>query len=310
MLDNRSLDSIQLNFNPDNVWIVNTIIAVIMFGVALDLKGDDFKRILRNPKAPLLGLAAQFLLFPAFTYLLTLLLRPHPSIALGMILVAACPGGNMSNFITYLSKGNTALSVSMTAVSTFIAIAMTPLNTTFWGRMNPDTAPLLHRIALDPVEMLLAVLYIIGIPLLAGLVVARRFPSVADRLHRPFKISSVCALLFIIAAVFKDNLSIFMDHVGLILLAVLPHSALAFAVGYCTTRLARLDSPDVRAVTIEVGIQNSALGLTLIFGFFPGLGGMTLVAGFWGVWHIIAGLSLAWWWSRTPLPQLAEEGAA
>lgn len=309
MSDSSMLDSVQLNFDPSNVWIVNTIIAVIMFGVALDLKTDDFGRVLRMPRAVLLGVFAQFVVFPGFTYVLTRILQPHPSIALGMMLVAACPGGNMSNFIAYLARGNTALSVSMTAVSTFLAIIMTPLNLAFWAGLNPATAPLLHRIDVSPFEVLLTVLYILGLPLVGGLLFARRFPGLADVLHRPFKVLSVGALLFIIVAAFAGNFSIFIAHMGIILLAVLPHNALAFASGYIAARAARLEAADVRAITIEVGIQNSALGLALIFQFFPGLGGMTIVAGFWGVWHIIAGLSLAWWWSRTSLPRLAEEAA-
>ncbi|MBM3290522.1 MAG: bile acid:sodium symporter family protein [Candidatus Hydrogenedentes bacterium] len=294
------LDSVRLNFNPDNVWIVNLVIAVIMFGVALDLKGEDFLRVLRRPKPALLGLAAQFVLFPALTFFLTLLLRPHPSIALGMILIAACPGGNMSNFITYLSKGNTALSVSMTAVSTFAAIAMTPFNFAWYARLNPSTAPLLQRVDLRPGEMLLTVLMILGAPLIAGLVVARRFPRAADRLHGPFKVVSVCGLLFIIVVAFARDFGAFTENMGVILLAVVPHNALALGTGFLAAALLRLDAADTRAITIEVGIQNSALGLALIFQFFPGLGGMAMVAGFWGIWHIVSGLTIAFLWARTP----------
>ncbi|NUM54749.1 MAG: bile acid:sodium symporter family protein [Candidatus Hydrogenedentes bacterium] len=281
-----------------------------MFGVALDLKADDFRRVLRQPKPVLIGLLAQFLLFPACTFLLTLLLRPHPSIALGMILVAACPGGNMSNFITYLAKGNTALSVSMTAVSTFAAILMTPLNFSFYAGLNANTAPLLQRVELRSGEMLLTVLVILGVPLLAGLIVARQLPRIADRLHKPFKVLSVLGLLFIIAAAFAKDFGIFVAHMGVILAAVVPHNLLAFATGLGAASLLRQNSPDTRAITIEVGIQNSALGLALIFQFFPDLGGMAMVAGFWGIWHIVAGLTIAFFWSRVgPLPAPAQEAA-
>lgn len=309
MLD-HGLDAVRIDFNPGNVWVVNAIIAVIMFGVALDLKADDFKRVVRQPKPVFLGLVAQFALFPAFTFLLTLLLRPHPSVALGMILIAACPGGNMSNFITYLSKGNTALSVSMTAVSTFAAIVMTPLNFSLYARLNSITAPLLQRVDLRPGEMLLTVFIILGIPLIAGLVVARRFPRAAGRLHKPFKTVSVLGLLAIIAAAFAKDFDIFIAHMGMILLAVVPHNLLALSTGYMTASLLRLDAADTRAITVEVGIQNSALGLALIFQFFPGLGGMAMVGGFWGIWHIVSGLTLAFLWSRFgTLPMPAEEAA-
>lgn len=300
------IDDVRLNFNPGNVWLVNLVLAIIMFGVALDLKPEDFTRVVRAPKAPLLGMLAQFFIFPALTYLLTLILRPAPSVALGMILIAACPGGNMSNFITHLAGGNTALSVSMTAVSSLAAIIMTPLNLTFWGSLNPDTAALLHRISLNPVDVLFTVLCILGLPLVAGVAVARYFPRVATWMHRPFKYLSVAFLLGIIAVAFAGNYAVFITHAALIVGIVAPHNALAFLCGYAIGQGTRLPKRDVRAITIEVGIQNSALGLTLIFAFFPTLGGMALVAGGWGLWHIIAGLTLAALWSRFPstTPQL------
>jgi BASS family bile acid:Na+ symporter len=114
-----------------------------MFGVALDLKVSDFKAVLVMPKPVLIGLAGQFLLLPAFTFLLVLAIKPAPSIALGMMLVAACPGGNISNFLTHYARGNTALSITMTAMSTAVAIVMTPLNLSLWGGLNPETAKIL-----------------------------------------------------------------------------------------------------------------------------------------------------------------------
>ena len=116
-MDMAAIDQVRLNFNPQGLFIINMAIGLMMFGVALDLKLEDFKRVVVAPKAPGIGLAAQFLLLPALTFLLTLAIRPQPSMALGMILVAACPGGNLSNIITYLARGNCAVSISMTAVS-------------------------------------------------------------------------------------------------------------------------------------------------------------------------------------------------
>lgn len=142
-MDPAALDQVRLNFNPTGIAIINGAIGLMMLGVALELKIEDFKRILSSPKAPAIGLAAQFLLLPAFTFLLVYIIRPFPSMALGMMLVAACPGGNLSNIITYLAKGNCAVSISMTAVSTIFAIFMTPLNISFWGSMNSGTASIL-----------------------------------------------------------------------------------------------------------------------------------------------------------------------
>ncbi len=303
------IDDVRLNFDPGNVWLVNLVLAIIMFGVALDLKVDDFRRVLHAPKAPLLGLIAQFLLFPALTYLLTLILRPAPSVALGMILIAACPGGNMSNFVTHMARGNTALSVSMTALSSLVAIVMTPLNLSFWGSLNPDTAVLLHRVRLNPGDVLITVLFILGLPLVAGVTVAQRFPQWASIMHKPFKYLSVAFLLGIIAVAFAGNYGVFISNAGVVLGAVVPHNAIALLSGFIIGCAMRLPNRDVRALTVEVGIQNSALGLTLIFAFFPDLGGMALVAGGWGLWHIAAGLSLAALWSRfTPSTEAPEVG--
>ncbi|MBU4606010.1 MAG: bile acid:sodium symporter, partial [Proteobacteria bacterium] len=127
-MDAAAVDAVRLNFNPSGLLALNAVIGLMMFGIALDLKPSDFTRIIKSPKAPAIGLGAQFILLPAFTFLLTLVLPISPSIALGMILVASCPGGNLSNMMTYLAGGNAAVSVSMTAVSTAAAVVMTPLN--------------------------------------------------------------------------------------------------------------------------------------------------------------------------------------
>ena len=153
MMDPVMIDQVRLNFNPTGIAIINGAIGLMMLGVALELKIDDFKRIVSNPKAPAIGLVAQFVLLPAFTFLLVLLIKPHPSIALGMMLVAACPGGNLSNIITYLANGNCAVSISMTAVSTVAAIIMTPFNISFWGSLNPETASILKQVSLNPVML-------------------------------------------------------------------------------------------------------------------------------------------------------------
>jgi BASS family bile acid:Na+ symporter len=126
------IDQMRLNFSPGSLFTLNAVIGLMMLGVSLDLSLDDFKRIIISPKAPGIGLAAQFILLSAFTFLLTLVIKPVPSMALGMMLIAACPGGNLSNVMTYLARGYAAVSVSMTAVSTAAAIFMTPLNLSVW----------------------------------------------------------------------------------------------------------------------------------------------------------------------------------
>jgi len=160
-MDPVVIDQIRLNFNAQGLLVINAAIGLMMLGVAIDLKLEDFKRIIKAPKAPAIGLVAQFILLPAFTFLLTLIIKPLPSVALGMILVAACPGGNLSNLMTYLAKGNTAISISMTAVSTLAAIVMTPLNLALWGSLNPATAPILQKVSLSPMDVFFTVFIIL-----------------------------------------------------------------------------------------------------------------------------------------------------
>ena len=301
-MDVATIDQVRLNFNPQGLFVINAAIGLMMLGVALELKLNDFKRIALAPKAPVIGLTAQFILLPAFTFLLTLILRPPPSVALGMILVAACPGGNLSNIITYLARGNCAVSVSMTAVSTAAAIFMTPLNLTLWGSLNPDTAQILRKVSLSPVDVFVNIFIILGIPLMIGLATSHYFPALVQKVRKPFKIFSLIFFLGIVAGALVANWQNFIDYVGLVFFGVLIHNALALNLGYWSGRAWRLNEPDNRAVSIEVGIQNSGLGLVLVFNFFEGLGGMAIITAWWGIWHIIAGLTAAYIFSRRPLP--------
>ncbi len=302
-MDASMIDQVRLNFNAQGLMVINAAIGLMMFGVALELKIDDFIRVIKEPKVPGIGLVAQFILLPAFTYLLVLILKPLPSIALGMILVAACPGGNLSNIITYLAKGNTAVSISMTAVSTIAAIIMTPFNLAFWGSLYPPTSSILKEVSLSPVDVFITVFVILGIPIICGMSLARLFPSFAKKARRPFKIFSLVFFMLIVCGALVANWYNFITYVGTVMLAVFIHNALALNLGYWSGRIARLNEPDCRAVSIEVGIQNSALGLVLVFNFFGGLGGMAIVVAWWGVWHIIAGLTTAFIFTRRTLAE-------
>jgi BASS family bile acid:Na+ symporter len=304
-MDPAAVDSIRLNFSPQSLAALNAVIGLMMFGMALDLKLEDFKRIFLAPRAPAIGLAAQFLLLPAFTFLLTLVIQPVPSMALGMILIGACPGGNLSNIMTYLARGNAAVSVSMTAVSTAAAIVMTPLNLAVWGSLNPATEPILREVSLNPWDVFTTIFMILGIPLMAGIAAGRLWPRLVERVRGPFRVFAVLVFLFVVALALSANWSTFLQVIGLVVFAVLVHNASALALGWSAGRLAGLAPADLRAVTIEVGIQNSALGLILIFDFFQGLGGMAIIAAWWGIWHIIAGLGVAFAWSRRPPAEAA-----
>lgn len=299
----NEMDLVRLNFNPESLWGLNFIIGLVMFGVALDLKVGDFKAVLTSPKPVLIGMLGQFVLLPAFSFLLVLAIRPSPSIALGMMLVAACPGGNISNFLTHYARGNTALSITMTALSTAVAIVMTPFNLSLWGGLHPEASQILKAVALDPLEMLLAVFLLLGLPMVVGMWAGYRYPKFVEKAHKPVKIFSLAVFgLFVIGAL-AANWRYFLDYVGFVVFAVFLHNGLALLTGYFAAKAAGLPERDRRAVSIEVGIQNSALGLILIFNFFDGLGGMAIVTAWWGIWHIVSGLTVATLWSRRPPPE-------
>ncbi|BBM84307.1 bile acid:sodium symporter family protein [Candidatus Uabimicrobium amorphum] len=294
----QPIDDVVLNFSPNAVVVMNIILGIVMFGVALDMKATDFDNIRKFPRSVGIGLLSQFLFLPAFTFLLILILDPIPSMAMGMLLVAACPGGNISNFLTHFAKGNTALSVCMSAISTLCAIFMTPLNFTFWGSYHPEVSKILKQISISPLDMATTILCILGLPLVAGLFIAEKRPHLASRLKDPMKKFSLVVFIGFVFLALVANWNSFIHYIGWVFVIVLLHNSTALATGYLGATFLNLPNKDRKAITIEVGIQNSALGLTIIFTFFQKLGGMAIVACWWGIWHIIAGLSIAYYWSR------------
>lgn len=296
------IDSVVLNFDESSLDLLRYVLAGIMLGIALDTKVADFRRALRKPKAVAVAIAAQFLVLPAITFALTLLLQVRASVALGMILVAACPPGNVSNILTHRARGDVALSVSMTAVGNVLAIFLMPLNVAFWASIHPTASEQLREFNLDALSMLGEVAFVIGVPFALGMAISARFPKFAAKAHPVVSKVAVIALLAFIVGGLAGNWSIFVDYIGVVLLAVFIHDALALSLGYGIARTARLDVPSTRAMTFEVGIRNSGLGLLIVFAFFDGLGGMAIVAAWWGIWDIIAGLAVATWWARhTPV---------
>jgi BASS family bile acid:Na+ symporter len=303
------IDLVRLNFNPQTLLLLNFVLGFVMFGVSLELKPEDFKEALRTPRALVIGLLGHHLVFPAFTFLLVLLLEPRPSIALGMILVSSCPAGNISNFLTHFARGNTALSVSISTLSTLTAIVMTPVNIAFWGGLYGPAQPLLRTVAVNPLEMFLHVLLLLGLPLAAGLFVTRRWPRFSARAQKPMKYFSLVFFLVFVLAALAANWQYFLLYVGMVVGIVFVHNASALLTGYGLAYGAGLPERDRRAVAIECGIQNSGLGLILIFNFFDGLGGMAVITAWWGIWHIVAGLTVATFWSkREPIPQPLSRG--
>lgn len=312
----ESLSSVTINFGEGGMMIVNIILAFVMFGVALGIKPQTFKDVFRNPKSVIVGLLMQWIGLPAVTFIVCLILNPviTPMVALGMILVACCPGGNISNFISSLSKGNIELSVSMTAVSTAFAPIITPLNFFVWGNLYSQIVsiraqiPTLH---IPFMPMLEQILLLLGVPIVLGLVFAKYFPNATKKITKPAQIISILLFIGMVIVSFSQNFQIIVDNIFYIFFIVLLHNACALGTGYLGGTLAKLPQRDRRSLTVEVGIQNSGLGLILLFNpaIFPPevwhshYGGMLLITAWWGIWHIVSGLTVAYLFRRKPLTE-------
>jgi len=298
----NSVDDIQINFDSDSLWVVNLTLSLIMFGVALDIKMSDFTNLLKSPKPVIVGIISQFILIPLVTFLMIIVIKPYPSIALGMIMVAACPGGNISNFMTKLAGGNAALSVSLTAFASVAALIMTPLNFAIWGSFYEPTAEILTTVKVAPSEVARFVLLILGIPLVLGMVINHYRPIFASKTSRFLKPVSILIFLLFVAGAFYKNLDIFMEHIHYVLILVIAHNSLLLLVGFFFAKLNKLTYLNQKTLSIETGIQNSGLGLLLVFSFFNGLGGMALLVAFWAIWDILSGLLIAFFWSDKSKP--------
>lgn len=293
-----NIDAIKINFDTESLWILNIAIAVIMFGVALGITLNDFKRLLKKPKILAVGIVSQFIALPLLTFIAILIIQPYPSFALGMMMIAACPGGNVSNFYSKMAKGNAALSVSLTAFATLICIVMTPLNLEIWGNLYPPTQKILKEVSLDPYEIFKLVSLILGLPLVCGMLLRHYYTKTAQLLEKILKPFSMLVFIALIFIAFYENIDIFLEHIHLVAFLVIFHNILAFIIGYYLAKFSKLEMREMKTISMETGIQNGGLGLLLIFGFFEGLGGMALLAAFWGIWDIFSGMALATYWGR------------
>ena len=312
----EALNAVSINFGQGGMMIVNFILAFVMFGVALGIKTQTFKDVFKNPKSVIVGVAMQWIGLPAVTFLIALALNHWitPMIALGMILVACCPGGNISNFISSLSKGNVELSVSMTAITTALAPIVTPLNFFLWGNLYTyfvsirADIPTLH---IPFLPMLEQILLLLGVPIVLGLLFARRHPNATKKITKPAQVLSILLFIGMVIASFSQNFQIIIKHIHFVFFIVLLHNASALALGYFGGKLAKLPEKDYRSTTVEIGIQNSGLALVLLFNpaIFPPeiwhnhYGGMLFIAAWWGIWHIVSGLTVAYFLRRKPLTE-------
>ena len=316
------LDTIHLNFSPGGLLILNITLAFIMFGVALEIKVEHFKMIVHNPKSTVIGFFSQFFAMPFVTFIVIVLLGSFitPTIAMGMILVASCPGGNVSNFMSSLAKANVALSVSLTAIATLSAVVLTPLNFALWGKLymivyNTSAQHLLQPITIDPFEMFKTVFILLGIPLVLGMTFNHKFPKLTAKIVKPLKNLSILIFMALVVVMFMKNYEFFFKYIKFIFIIVLIHNIVALSTGFSIASFFKRSVTDRRTITIETGIQNSGLALVLLFNpnIFPEtiiingierpmeIGGMAFIAAWWGIWHILSGLTIASVWSKIPI---------
>lgn len=307
-----TLDAVTLNMNAGGMQMINYVLALIMFGVALGVRLDMFKKVFMAPKSIILGLISQWVLLPAVTFLLIAIFKSWltPMIGLGMILVACCPGGNISNFMTSLAKGNVELSVSLTACTTVGCTVVTPFNFWLWGnmvfRMYARKGLEVPELNIPFMDMFLQVLILLGVPIMLGMLTTKYLPKVAEKAKKPLQIFSIVVFLGMVVMSFAQNWELFIKYIAFVLVIVLVHNAVALCTGYTLASIFKLPLADKKTLTIETGIQNSGLGLLLLFNakIFPpeawhGLyGGMLFITAWWGIWHIISGLSAAAIFSR------------
>lgn len=299
----QAIDSIDVTLNAGGMNTINIVLAFVMYGVALGIKPRMFVDVFKNPKSVILGACSQLILLPAFTFCLALLMGKwiSPMMALGMILVAACPGGNISNFMSSLSKANIELSVSLTAISTALAVFTTPFNFWLWGNLYLSTAKIaadVPHLAIPLFDVFKTIFILLGIPLVLGILTSQYLPKLAAKLKKPFQWVSIVFFLVMVVLSFIGNIDAFLKSIKYIFLVVLVHNLLALTIGFLTGTAFKVSKADRRTLTIETGIQNSGLGLVLllgtsIFANFPPHGGMLVITAWWGVWHIISGLTVS-----------------
>ena len=298
-----SIDQIQVTLNAGGMNTINIVLSFVMFGVALGIKPGIFVEVFKKPKSVLLGMLCQLVLLPAVTCLLAILLGSwiSPMMGLGMILVASCPGGNISNFMSSLGKANIELSVSLTAISTALAVIMTPFNFWLWGSAFLHFAPVAHEVPTLVIplwDVFKTIFILLGIPLTLGILTSHFLPKVAAALKKPLQWISILFFIAMVILSFTGNMDAFLRCIKYIFLVVLIHNLIALSIGYSVGTIAKVPKKDRRTLTIETGIQNSGLGLVLllgtsIFANFPPHGGMLVITAWWGIWHIISGLSVA-----------------
>lgn len=283
------LDSLRIVLDPLGQAGVVIALMLVMFGVALGLRVKDFRILVAQPSLYIGGVFAQVLVLPLVTFGLIHVISPPPSIALGMIVVACCPGGSVSNLLTYLSRGDVAVSVALTATSSMLAAFLTPVSTLFWAQAYAPTAKLLASLEVSPLLFIGQTTLLLAIPLAAGMIVAARAPDVAMRIRKRTTLTGAAVLGGTIIYGIVYFYPILWPAVGLLASVTIIHNTVAFATGATIGWVLSRQSAVRRALTFEIGIQNSGLALIILLAQLKGVGGAAAIAAVWGVWHLIAG---------------------
>ena len=269
--------------------VINYLLGVVMFGMGLTLNLQDFKIIFSRPKDVLIGCLAQFTIMPLLALGLTKAFQLDEALALGVVLVGCCPGGTASNVITYLAKGDLALSVGMTGVSTLLAPFMTPFLT--WALAGKS-------VNVDVVGMLLSILWVVILPIAVGLFVKWLWPKFTERATDYLPAFSSIAIAFIVAIVIAASANKLMAGGLVIVLVVILHNLFGLSLGYLIGRLLGLSEPKKRAISIEVGMQNSGLASSLATLHFAAYPLATIPGAIFSVWHNISGTIVARLYTR------------
>ncbi|MFH7765351.1 bile acid:sodium symporter family protein [Acinetobacter sp. BSP-28] len=282
---------IALMFPEAFVWLkvyITWMLGIIMFGMGMTMTVDDFKGVVQSPKAVVIGVAAQFIVMPGLAYLLCQLFQLPPEIAIGVILVGCCPGGTASNVITYMAKGNTALSVACTSVSTLLAPLLMPAIFYFLAS---------QWIEINASSMFISILQVVLFPIILGLIIRAVLKSKVESYIQVMPFISVVAIVAIVAAIIAGSKAQILQSGLLILGVVALHNGLGYLLGFWASRLFKLPYADCKAVAVEVGMQNSGLGVALAAVHFAASPLTVVPSAIFSLWHNISGPALATYWA-------------
>ncbi|EXS28774.1 bile acid:sodium symporter family protein [Acinetobacter sp. 742879] len=273
------------------VWLkayIPWILGIIMLGMGMTMTVDDFKGVLQSPKAVLIGVVAQFVVMPGLAYVLCKLFNLPPEIAVGVILVGCCPGGTASNVITYMAKGNVALSVACTSVSTLLAPVLTPaifyLLASQW-------------LKIDAASMFISILQVVLLPIIVGLILRTWLKRQVESYIQVMPLVSVIAIVAIVAAIIGGSKAAILQSGLLILAVVILHNGLGYLLGFTAARFFKLPYADSKAIAVEVGMQNSGLGVALAAVHFAASPITAVPSAIFSLWHNISGPALATYWA-------------